>query len=118
MIAARTFILPVAQFGSYAAYFLILIGLMLNTVGMAWLGLGVFFFTTLFSVLTLPIELDASRRALKMLEENGLIVSHEDRVGARAVLRGAAWTYVAAMAVSILQFAYYAMLVSGMSRRD
>ncbi len=116
LIQMRSFILPVAQFGSYAAYILILAGLLLNFAGAAWLGLILFFFTTLFSVLTLPVELDASRRAMKMLEETGLIVSREDKSGARAVLRGAALTYVAAMAVSILNFAYYAMLVSGMSR--
>lgn len=116
LIQARSFILPVAQFGSYAAYIFILLGLLMNFVGLAWLGLIAFFFTTLFSVLTLPVELDASRRAMKMLEENNLIITHEDRSGARAVLRGAAYTYLAAMAVSILNFAYYAMLVSGMSR--
>lgn len=118
LIKARGLVMPVAQFGSYAAYIMILLGLLLNFIGLAWIGLIFFLFTTLFSVLTLPIELDASRRGLKMLEENNLILSSEDRTGARAVLRGAALTYVAAMAVSILNFLYYAMLVSGASRRN
>lgn len=116
LIAARGFILPVAQYGSYLSYIFIILGLIMQVAGIAWIGLGFFFFTTLFSVLTLPVELDASRRAMKMMEENGMLLSQQDRSGAQAVLRAAAYTYLAAMAVSILNFAYYAMLVSGMSR--
>jgi len=116
LIKARGVILPVAQYGSYLSYIFIIMGLILQFAGLAWVGLGLFFFTTLFSVLTLPVELDASRRAMKMMEENGMLMSQHDRSGAQAVLRAAAYTYLAAMAVSILNFAYYAMLVSGMSR--
>ncbi|NDJ84839.1 MAG: zinc metallopeptidase [Chloroflexi bacterium] len=116
LIQARGLILPVAQYGSYLSYIFILAGLLLSFAGLAWIGLGLFFFTTLFSVLTLPIEIDASRRAMKMLEENNLLTTREDRAGAQAVLRGAALTYLAAMAVSILNFAYYAMLVAGINR--
>ena len=116
LIAARSFVLPVAQFGSYGAYLFLIAGLFLNIFGLALIGLILFGFAVLFSVLTLPIEFDASRRAMKMLEGAGLIVSREDRQGAQAVLRAAALTYVAATAVAILNFAYYAMLVLG--RRD
>lgn len=117
LIKARGLVLPVAQYGSYLSYILIMAGLFIQALsGLAWIGLGFFFFTTLFSVLTLPIELDASRRAMKMMEENGMLLSQHDRSGAQAVLRAAAYTYLAAMAVSILNFAYYAMLVSGMNR--
>ena len=76
-----------------------------------WLGLwvGVFFFglTVLFSLLTLPVEFDASRRGLKMLDEAGLFVSQEEAKGARSVLTAAALTYVAAFITSMLQFLYY-----------
>lgn len=118
LIKARSFILPVAKYGSNFAYIMILIGLIMQFAGLAWLGLGIFFFTTLFAVLTLPIELDASRRALKMLEENGMVVSQDDRSGAQAVLRAAAYTYLASMIVAILNFTYYAMVVSGMNRDE
>jgi Zn-dependent membrane protease YugP len=97
---------------------LILIGFLMNVAGLAWLGLIFFGFTTMFSILTLPIELDASRRALNMMEKSGLLATRDDRDGARAVLRAAALTYVGAMVISILNFAYYAMLISGMGRRD
>jgi Zn-dependent membrane protease YugP len=117
LIAARGFIMPVAQFGSTLSFILIILGMMLNAFGLAMIGVILFAFTTLFSVLTLPIELDASRRALKMLEENGMLITHEDRSGARAVLRAAALTYVAALLISILNLVYYAMLVSGMGGR-
>ena len=113
LIAARSFILPVAQFGSYGAYLMLIGGLLMNFFELALLGLIVFAVVVLFSVLTLPIEFDASRRAMKMLEGSGLIVTREDRQGAQAVLRAAALTYVAATAVAILNFAYYAMLVFG-----
>jgi hypothetical protein len=112
LIKARGLIMPVAQYGSYLSYIFIIMGLLIHIAGFAWIGLGLFFFTTLFSVLTLPVELDASRRAMKMMEESGMLLSQQDRSGASAVLRAAAYTYVAAMAVSILNFIYYAMLVS------
>jgi Zn-dependent membrane protease YugP len=118
LIAARGFILPVAQWGSSISFILILAGLMLNFAGLAWIGVLLFGGATLFSVLTLPIELDASRRAMKMLEEQGMLRTSEDRSGAQAVLRAAAMTYLAAMVTSVLNLLYYVMLVSGMSRRD
>ena len=61
----------------------------------------------LFTVLTLAVELDASRRALVMLDETGLRQSQEDRSGSKAVLRAAALTYVAAAITSVLQLLYY-----------
>ncbi|MFP4322228.1 MAG: zinc metallopeptidase [Anaerolineales bacterium] len=116
LIAVRTALLPVAQFGNYGAYILILLGVFLNFFGLALLGLILFGGVVLFSVLTLPVEFDASRRAMKMLNEVGLIKTQEDRRGAQAVLRAAALTYVAATAGAILNFAYYALLV--FSSRD
>lgn len=117
LIAARSFVVPVAQFGSSLSYILIILGIVMNFFELSLLGLLLFGAAVLFSVLTLPIELDASRRAMIMLEGAGLIRSEDDRRGAQAVLRGAALTYVAAVAVALLNFAYYAMLVFG-SRRD
>jgi hypothetical protein len=116
LIVARGFILPVAQIGSGIAPWLIIGGLLVNFTAISWLGLILFGAAVVFSVLTLPVEFDASRRGLKMLEEVGLIQTADDRSGARAVLRAAALTYVAATAVAVLNLAYYAMLLLG--RRD
>jgi Zn-dependent membrane protease YugP len=80
-------------------------------------GLVLFAGTTLFTVVTLPVELDASRRAMILLHETGLIQSEQDAQGARTVLTAAAFTYVAAVATSLLTLLYYAMLVFGGNRR-
>ncbi len=117
LIAVRGFILPVAQYGGGLSVFVILAGFLLNVAGLAWLGVLLFGATTLFTVLTLPVELDASRRGMKMMEEQGMLRTGEDRSGAQAVLRAAAMTYVAAMLGSILNLLYYVMLVSGMGGR-
>ena len=84
--------------------------------GLAVVGLILFAGATVFTVVTLPIELDASRRAMKLLRDTGLIVNEQDAAGAQAVLRAAAFTYVAAVAASLLTLLYYAMLVFGRNR--
>lgn len=117
LIAVRGFIVPVAQIGSQFSMVLIIAGLLLNLTALALVGLLLFGGAVLFSILTLPVELDASRRAMNMLEGAGLLVTQDDRRGTQAVLRAAAFTYVAAMVVAILNFAYYAMLVLGSGRR-
>ena len=68
---------------------------------------AIFGLTVLFSLLTLPVELDASKRALRMLDESGLMQSEDDRTGARSVLRAAALTYLAAAVTAVLQLLYY-----------
>lgn len=116
LIGAREFLVPGVRFGSGAALWLIILGLFMNFTGLALIGLGLFGLAVLFSILTLPIEIDASRRALKMLNDMGFLVTEEDRRGARSMLTAAALTYVGAMVVSIITFLYYASLVMG--RRD
>ncbi len=118
MIAIRQTLIPAATLGPQIGFGLIFLGLILNFMGLAVIGLVLFAGTTLFTVVTLPVELDASRRGLKMLEQAGLIATDEDRKGARAVLTAAAFTYVAAVATSLLTLLYYAMLVFGGNRRD
>ncbi len=118
MIAIRQTLIPAATLGPRVGFGLIIAGLVLNFTGLAVVGLILFAGTTLFTVVTLPVELDASRRGLKMLEQAGLIATDEDRRGARAVLTAAAFTYVAAVATSLLTLLYYAMLVFGNNRRD
>jgi len=117
LMAVRSALIPSAKLGSGFGFMLIFAGLILNITGLALVGLLLFAGTTLFTVATLPVELDASRRGLKLLHETGLIATDQDSAGANAVLRAAAFTYVAAVASSLLTLLYYAMLVFGSSGR-
>ena len=117
LMAIRTMLVPSAMWGPRIGFGLIFIGLILNFTGLAAIGLILFAATTLFTVVTLPVELDASRRAMNLLHETGLIQTEQDAQGARAVLTAAAFTYVAAVATSLLTLLYYAMLVFGGNRR-
>ena len=107
MIKARGFLLPALQFSPMISYFAILMGLWFNMTGMLWIGILFFALMVLFSILTLPVEIDASRRGLRLLDEAGLMVSAEDKQGAKAVLTAAGLTYLAAAVTSILQLLYY-----------
>jgi Zn-dependent membrane protease YugP len=75
--------------------------------GLLWVGIFFFALMVLFSILTLPVEIDASRRGTKLLQEAGLMQNENDAKGARAVLTAAALTYLAAALTSILQLLYY-----------
>ncbi len=112
LIKTRNFLLPALQFSPSIAYISILIGLMLNITGLLWVGIAFFSLMVFFTLLTLPVEFDASRRAMNMLTEAGLMNSREDQQGARTVLRAAALTYVAAAITSILQLLYYISLAN------
>lgn len=117
LIAARGFLVPAVRVAPMLSYGLIIAGLMIGLAELAWLGIIVFGITVLFMLLTLPVELDASRRAMVLLEENGLLVSQTDRDGARQMLTAAALTYVAAAVTAVLQLLYYISLVSRSRRR-
>ncbi len=112
MIGLRQFLVPAVQIGPNIGYVLIIAGIMLNFLGLAYLGLILFGLSTVFMFVTLPVELDASRRAMVLLEESGLLVTQADREGARQVLLAAATTYLAALVTSILTLLYYISLVS------
>ena len=116
-IRIRSAIIPACQIGSSFSYILILIGIFLYS--QAWFGLGVllFSFTTLFQLVTLPVEFNASRRALETIEGAGLLYDDEYD-GARKVLRAAALTYVAALLTSLLYLMQYVLMFVGMGRRD
>jgi Zn-dependent membrane protease YugP len=111
---ARQSIVPAVQLGSGIAPWLIIAGVWFNVLGLAWIGLIAFGAAVLFTFLTLPVEIGASGRALTFVASLGL--SGERQVGAREVLKAAAWTYVAAALAALLTFLYYLMLISG--RRD
>ncbi len=107
LIKARGFLLPALQFSPTISYIAILMGLWWNMTGMLWIGIFFFALMVLFSILTLPVEIDASRRGTKLLAEAGLMQNQNDASGARAVLTAAALTYLAAAVTSILQLLYY-----------
>jgi Zn-dependent membrane protease YugP len=107
LIKARGFLLPALQFSPTISYIAILLGLWFNMTGMLWLGIIFFALMVLFSLLTLPVEIDASKRGTRLLQEAGLMQNETDAQGSRAVLTAAALTYLAAAVTSILQLLYY-----------
>lgn len=122
-LAMRSAIVPMAGIGSQLGGLVVIGGLMLNwLVGagdfgimVAWVGVGLFAATVLFTVITLPVEFDASRRARQRLLALSMVTDGEDRYVGK-VLNAAAMTYVAAMVGAVLNLLYYAMLVSSASR--
>ncbi len=107
LIGLRNFLLPALQFSPTISYISIFFGLWFNMANLLWVGIFFFALMVLFSVLTLPVEFDASRRALRLLDEAGLLASEKDKLGAKAVLTAAGLTYLAAAVTSILQLLYY-----------
>ena len=107
LIKARGFLIPAVQFSPTLSYLSILAGIILNISGLLWLGVFFFGLMVVFSLLTLPVEFDASRRGINLLSEAGLLSSSEDRRGANAVLRAAALTYIAAAVTAVMQLLYY-----------
>src|SRR5690606_7413480 len=91
-IVMRNFLLPAVSLSPQIAFGLIFAGLIFNIAGLLWLGIIFFGLVVLFSVLTLPVEFDASRRGLILLQEAGLMESPEDAGGARQVLTAAGLT--------------------------
>lgn len=114
----RTALVPAVEFASQWVTWVILAGILLVQVFPAVLGIGVALFavTTLFSFITLPVEIDASRRAIQWLERSG-ITQGETTAMAKDALRSAAYTYVVAALGSLATLVYYAMIFFG-NRRD
>jgi uncharacterized protein len=102
----RQTLVPAATIGSQLWIFPAFLGLIMGSLGLVNIGLALFLAVVVFQVVTLPVEFDASRRALVALEGGGILGSTEVD-GARAVLRAAALTYVAALAASIGQLIYF-----------
>jgi Zn-dependent membrane protease YugP len=113
----RAAIIPAINIGSYLGWILIILGLIMNWVGISWLGVIVFSSGALFALATLPVELNASDRAKRLLVQSGLIVGQEEMRGVSKVLNAAALTYVAALITAVLQLMYWVMLVLGMGGR-
>ncbi len=111
----RTAIIPATRFGSRLAVPLIIGGLLLSSLSSvfviaAYIGVAFFALSTIFQLITLPVEMNASKRALQQIQANGILYSNEMQ-GAKEVLNAAALTYVAALAVSITQLIRFLMIL-------
>jgi len=120
-IKVRAAIIPITNFGSKLAMPLILIGILLSALGnfsytLVYIGIACFALSLVFQLVTLPVEFNASRRAMAAIEEAELL-TQEERRGARKTLSAAAMTYVAAAAVSFAQLLRL-ILLFGRRRRD
>ncbi|MGA9191720.1 MAG: zinc metallopeptidase [Anaerolineales bacterium] len=120
----RSALVPAVSIGSNLGLIMIMGGLLLRgmlgvgpATQIAWLGVLFFAGGAVFALATLPVELDASARAKRLLKQAGLITSPKEAQGVSAVLRAAAFTYVAGLAAAILQLLYFVSLVGGMGGR-
>ena len=118
-IKLRAAIIPVTNIGSRMALPLILLGLLFSSFGdtLIYLGIGCFSLSLVFQLVTLPVEFNASRRALQAIE-SGNLLTEEEQKGARKTLTAAALTYVAATAVSLAQLVRLLALFGGRRRND
>lgn len=113
----RSLSVPAANFGSKLAWPLILIGILMGSMGLARAGVFLFSFVVLFQLITLPVEFNASRRAMVVLRDANILYG-EELTGAQKVLSAAALTYVAAVASSILQLLRLLLLTQRNNRRS
>jgi Zn-dependent membrane protease YugP len=116
LVKLRTALVPVCNVASSLGLPLAIIGLLLNLFELTNIGLILFASAALFQLVTLPVELNASRRALSYIQSCGWF-SQEDYIGAKKVLTAAAFTYIAALAQSVVQLLYFVMRFSGNRRR-
>ena len=121
-IKLRAAIIPLTNFGSKIAMPLILAGILFSTLGffsdaLVYLGIAAFGLSLVFQLVTLPVEFNASRRAMAAIETANLLTEEEQR-GAKKTLKAAALTYVAATAVALAQLARLIVLFGNRRRRD
>lgn len=121
-IKLRAAIIPVTNFGSRLAMPLILLGILLSAFAqmsytLVYIGIACFGLSLVFQLITLPVEFNASRRAMTAIEEGNLLTDEEQR-GAKKTLKAAAMTYVAATAVALAQMLRLIMLFGGRRRRN
>lgn len=113
----RSWIVKPAMIGSNLSTIILTLGFMGQMTGLVWIGIILFSAFVLFTLVTLPVEFDASNRAVVALQETGMIDASE-APGTRAVLRAAAMTYVAAAISAILQLLYFLMRAGLFGRRE
>ncbi len=116
----RSLMIPTVTLGSWLGPIVFMLGLIMASQtgdNIAWIGIAIFSATALFSILTVPVELDATRRAKSWLLKSGALVEGE-MSSAGAVLDAAAWTYVAGAVQSLSTVLYYVLLLLGRRRRN
>ena len=118
LLRFRNAIVPTAQLGSWLAFPMIFIGALMSFKGLILAGFVLFTVFVAFQVLTLPVELDASRRAKKVIADLGIIQSSQEADGVAAVLNAAAMTYVAATISALAQLLYFALRLGLLGGRD
>ena len=116
-LALRSALVPAASLGSNLAWGLFILGMFLQMEAMVYVAIACFALAVLFSLVTLPVEFNASRRALAMLKESGVIYTYEVPQ-AKAVLNAAALTYVAAALMAIMQLLYFLFRSGLLGRRS
>jgi len=105
-------IVPVTNFASSASFPILLVGMLMQNAGLIMLGILLFTAVVLFHVVTLPVELNASRRAVVQLQEAGLVVNNEVPM-VKSVLGAAAFTYIAATLMAVANLLYYLSIFAG-----
>ena len=116
-LSFRSLVVKPAMIGSNLAPFIFGAGFLFQSSGLVWVGIIAFSAFVLFTLVTLPVEFDASNRAVLALQETGMILPSE-APGTKAVLRAAAMTYVASAVAAILQLAYFLMRAGVFNSRD
>ena len=114
----RTGLVPAVNIGSWLGPILFLIGFLMRAPSLAWVGVLFFAGSAVFALVTLPVELNASGRALQMLRTAGLVTGGQEMEGVKSVLNAAALTYVAALAQALSTLLYYVFLLTGFSRDE
>ena len=117
LLRLRSMLVPAVNIGSTLGWILIMVGLVLNVIGIAWLGIFAFSGGAIFALATLPVELNASARAKVLLRNSGIITSTDEERGVNQVLNAAALTYVASLFTAVMQLLYWISLVGGGRRR-
>jgi len=116
-LRVRSGLVPMVNLGTWMGMILFFVGLLIEFSGLVWVGIAFFSGSVVFAFVTLPVERDASRRALQILQAESL-VGTADIQGVQSVLSAASLTYVAALAQALSQLLYFVFLATGMSRRD
>ena len=116
-IKVRNAIVPVCNIGSYLGIPLAFAGYFLGFEPLVLIGLGLYSLIAVFQLVTLPVEFNASSRAVKVIDDTGLLCGEEEVKGAKKVLSAAAMTYVAALAVTLANLLRFAVLFLGRGRK-
>ncbi|MBS1249406.1 MAG: hypothetical protein MAG431_00985 [Chloroflexi bacterium] len=113
----RSTLVPAVNIGSTLGWILIAVGLFIDMIGLAWLGVFAFSGGAVFALATLPVELNASARAKKLLRDSGIVQGEKEQRGVNSVLNAAALTYVASLFTAVMQLLYWVSVVSGRGGR-